>query len=479
MQLASEVVDVLVLLKTCLNIVSQDQTLGEYFIVIPSETKQNAEYSIWSALLSLFKRTAPEQRERIEELILMALNSANDHVMELLMLADFQTRLADELLGLFLQLPKMNNGGSSRSIIESEQVYRYKLHLRLCNTLTSEQAGLTNSPNTFSDSLSLSLEERFLEQALVPSLANSSSPSLVHDTLIAKESLQLCSGPLQDAFLALTVGLQARQLRDMLCERILSPDVHLSMATMRFFDVICGLYHQSATDSLMLSHIESAAAAAAAVGGATTSDDGEGRAGCTFEPILNSFPAAFTHDRASGSSLDSYTLHARDVIAEVAAMHASMGIQHPDNDKEWVVSHRSCGPFLSAVVAKLRDFVKLSLKECLLVTSIISRCLTYPSRPLYQILSHLTLETVAMVSAECELRASSFKMGRDDLKAAIENAYSSLTSLRDFDLDEKKIAGTEETMFFQKLVILDEFVRELVAIDSAKTVWEIENKETH
>ncbi len=32
---------------------------------------------MWAALLSLFKRTAPEQRERIEELILFTVNTAN------------------------------------------------------------------------------------------------------------------------------------------------------------------------------------------------------------------------------------------------------------------------------------------------------------------------------------------------------------------------------------------------------------------
>ncbi len=188
-------------------------------------------------MTSLFKRTTHEQRERIEDLLLRAVNSANAFVMELILRSDFHARLVEELLGLFCHLPKVMP--QTRSA-ESEQVYRFKLHLRFCNSLTAPQAGLTNSPNPFSDALLLALEELFVERALVPSLQDATGSVLTRDTLIAKETLQLLSGPLQDALVSLTVGLQA-QLRDALCQRILSSDVALSVATMRFFDVICGL----------------------------------------------------------------------------------------------------------------------------------------------------------------------------------------------------------------------------------------------
>lgn len=182
-----------------------------------------------------------------------------------------------------------------------------------------------------------------MENALVPSLSRSESPSLVRDTLIAKESLQLCSGPLQDTFIALCVGQQAHGLRNQLCERILSPDKTLSMATMRFFDVVCGLYHPHATESLILAHVKTQPAAA--VASASTADDALSR--CVFEPILNSFPAAFTHERSSGSSLDSYTLHARGIIAQVAAQHAALGVA-PDTERFWLFFLFGIVPFFLA-----------------------------------------------------------------------------------------------------------------------------------
>lgn len=95
-------------------------------------------------------------------------------------------------------------------------------------------------PNPFSDALLLGLEEQFVERALVPSLHDATGSVLTRDTLIAKETLQLLSGPLQDSLVSLTVGLQA-PLRDTLCQRMLSSDGPLSVATMRFFDVVCGL----------------------------------------------------------------------------------------------------------------------------------------------------------------------------------------------------------------------------------------------
>lgn len=353
--------------------------LGEFFIVVPPDGRTQAEYALWSALLSLFKRTAPEQRERIEELLLYCVNVANERVMVAVVATDFASRLAEELLGLFAQLPQSIHNTRN---IESEQVYRYKLHLRFCNTLTSEHAGLTNVPNPFSDSLLLALEEIFIEKALIPSLVNEGSGTLVRDTLIAKESLQLCSGPLQDTFIALSVGLQAQPLRDALCARIMSPDAALSMATMRFFDVVCGLYHPHATDSLMLSHIKTRPAPQQAV-----NDNPD----CTFEPILNSFPANYTQDRASSSSLDGYTLHARGILAQVSSAHAALGIPS-DHDRAWAAPDRASGPFLEAVFHKLRSLPSLSLRHSLLVTSLVSRTLTYPSRPLFEIVARLTLE---------------------------------------------------------------------------------------
>jgi hypothetical protein len=208
-----------------------------FFVNDKHAGKAHAEYSIWSALTSLFKRTTPEQRERIEDLLLRAVNSANSFVMDHIMRSDFHSCLVEEILGLFCHLPKVMP--QTRSA-ESEQVYRFKLHLRFCNSLTSPQAGLTNAPNPFSDSLLLSLEELFLERALVPALQDATGSVLTRDTLIAKETLQLLSGPLQDALISLTVGLQA-DLRNALCQRILSADTALSVATMRFFDVVCGL----------------------------------------------------------------------------------------------------------------------------------------------------------------------------------------------------------------------------------------------
>lgn len=136
---------------------------------------------------------------------------------------------------------------------------------------------------------------------------------------------------------------------------------------------------------------------------------------------------------------------------------------------------RSMGPFLSAVFEKLRQFVSLSLKECLVVSSLVSRVLTYPSRPLFQLVSHITLETVAMISAEFELRMSAHEYSHDDMTTRIEKALVSLSNLRDIDLSEK-MESDDEASLFQKLVVLDEFVRELVAIDSAKSVFEIENQ---
>lgn len=131
MQLAGELVDALTLIKTCLGLIASEPMLGEFFVVVPSEGnakgtkkkkngkqpllfsyscvsgKTNAEYSIWTALTSLFKRTTHEQRERIEDLLLRAINSANGFVMDLLLRSEFHTRLVEELLGLFSHLPKV------------------------------------------------------------------------------------------------------------------------------------------------------------------------------------------------------------------------------------------------------------------------------------------------------------------------------------------------------------------------------------
>ncbi len=426
MQLAGELVDALTLIKTCLGIVAADPTLGEFLAIVPPEGKSNAEYAVWSALTSLFKRTTPEQRERIEDLLLRAVNSASPAVMELIMRSEFHVRLVEDILGLFSSLPKVMP--QTRSM-ESEHVYRFKLHLRFCNSLTSPQAGLTNIPNAFSDALLLALEECFLERALVPALHDATGSILTRDTWIAKETLQLLSGPLQDAFVSLTVGLQAAPLRDSLCQRMLSSDAGLAIATMRLFDVVCGLYHAHAYESLMVSHIqtqplqdeedEGGDAAASSVA-PRVGDDGSmtDTEACTFQPILNSFPAVFTHDRMSGSALDSYTLHARTVMSQVSAMHAALGIPQ-DNDRKWVRFDHSKGPFLEALFTKLRRFSVLSLKEVLLVTSLVSRVLKYPSRALYECVAHAALEAVALVAAESELYVSRLRLPNEDIKVRV------------------------------------------------------------
>jgi hypothetical protein len=118
-------------------------------------------------------------------------NSANGFVMELIVKSEFHTRLVEELLGLFCHLPKAMP--QTRSA-ESEQVYRFKLHLRFCNSLTSPYSGLSNSPNPFSDSLLLGLEELFVERALVPALHDATGSLLTRDTLIAKVFVFLFSG---------------------------------------------------------------------------------------------------------------------------------------------------------------------------------------------------------------------------------------------------------------------------------------------
>ena len=64
-------------------------------------------------------------------------------------------------------------------------------------------------------------------------------------------------------------------------------------------------------------------------------------------------------------------------------------------------------------------------------------------------------------------------MSSEDLCGTLEKAYVSLSSLKDFEVDSVR---DETSAFFQKLVVLDEFVRELVAIDSARTVFELENQ---
>jgi hypothetical protein len=474
MQLAGELVDALTLIKTCLGIVAADPTLGEFLVVVPPEGKSSAEYAVWSALTSLFKRTTPEQRERIEDLLLRAINSASPAVMELIMRSEFHVRLVEDILGLFSSLPKVMP--QTRSM-ESEHVYRFKLHLRFCNSLTSPQAGLTNIPNAFSDALLLALEESFLERALVPALHDATGSILTRDTWIAKETLQLLSGPLQDAFISLSVGLQAAPLRDSLCQRMLSSDAGLAIATMRLFDVVCGLYHAHGYESLMVSHIKTReddeettaiVAVAATVEGSSPAPQRVEEAGgvtdteaCTFQPILHSFPAVFTHDRMSGSALDSYTLHARTVMSQVAAMHAALGIPQ-DNERRWVRFDHCKGPFLDAVFTKLRRFSMLSLKEVLLVTSLVSRVLKYPSRALYECVAHAALEVVALAAAESELYVSRLRLPNEDIKTAIDKAAVTLAALRDFEL---KANQDEVSVFFQKLVCLDEFVRELVAID--------------
>ncbi len=464
MQLAGELVDALTLVKTCLGIIAAEPSLGDFFAIVPPEGRSHAEYSIWSALISLFKRTTPEQRERIEDLLLRAINSANAFVMELIMRSEFHVRLVEDILGLFSHLPKVMP--QTRSM-ESEQVYRFKLHLRFCNSLTSPQAGLTNVPNSFSDALLLALEESFLERALVPALHDATGSILTRDTLIAKETLQLLSGPLQDAFISLTVGLQASALRDQLCQRILSADAGLSVATMRLFDVVCGLYHAHAYESLMVSHIKTVPllhgdeSEEVQKKSSIEEEEATDPDACSFQPILNLFPAIFTHDRVSGSALDCYTLHARGVMSTVSALHTSLGIPL-DNDRKWARFDSSKGPFLEAVFGKLRRFSVLSLKEVLLVTSLVSRVLKYPSRALYECVAHAALEAVAMVSAESELYVSKLKLANEDIKTAIDKATTTLSALRDFELKSNQ---DEVSSFFQKLVCLDEFVREVVAID--------------
>lgn len=72
------------------------------------------------------------------------------------------------------------------------------------------------------------------------------------------------------------------------------------------------------------------------------------------------------------------------------------------------------------------------------------------------------MEAVALISAECELHASRLRLGNSDIKASIDKATATLAAIRDFEL---KTSQDETSVFFQKVVILDEFVRELVAID--------------
>ena len=473
MQLGAELQDALTLIKTCLGLIGRDPTLGEFFLVVPPEGKNESEFAIWSALASLFKRTTPEQRERVEELLLRSINSASSHVMAVIFKTEFHVRLVEDLLGLFAHLPTSLPSGRA---IDSEQLYRYKLHVRFCNALTSPLAGLNNVPNPFSDALQLHLEDSFLELSLVPALDHATGSLLTRDTLVVKETLQLLSGPLQDALVSLTVGLQAAALCETLCARMLSSDVGLAAATLRFFDVVCGLYHAHAYESLMLSHLATvplpsdpeAAAAAAAVSSS---------AGATFEPILESFPAAYTHDRSSGSSLDSYTLHARGVIAQVADLHEALGVA-PDMDRSWdhhatiSLSSSNSEPFLDALFAKLRQYSLLSLKDALLVTSLVSRILKYPSRPLFERVAHATLESVALLAAEAELHVTELNLSPDVIRARLAKSYVTLSALRDFELSSDQ---DPSEVFFQKTVILDEFVRELVAIDSARLVYAIEN----
>ncbi len=78
-------------------------------------------------------------------------------------------------------------------------------------------------------------------------------------------------------------------------------------------------YHVHAYDSLMLSHISTAPASTEDESRLVVADDDSApiMEGGTFQPILNLFPAVFTHDRNSGSALDSYTLHARIVMNQV------------------------------------------------------------------------------------------------------------------------------------------------------------------
>jgi hypothetical protein len=72
------------------------------------------------------------------------------------------------------------------------------------------------------------------------------------------------------------------------------------------------------------------------------------------------------------------------------------------------------------------------------------------------------LEVVAQISAECELFTSRLRLSNSDIKSAIDKAVATLSAMRDFEL---KSSQDEISVFFQKVVILDEFVRELVAID--------------
>ena len=68
----------------------------------------------------------------------------------------------------------------------------------------------------------------------------------------------------------------------------------------------------------MLSHIATSSGDDVATAAGLESDESTpvSDAG-TFQPILNLFPAVYTHDRTSGSALDSYTLHARIVMGQV------------------------------------------------------------------------------------------------------------------------------------------------------------------
>lgn len=77
-------------------------------------------------------------------------------------------------------------------------------------------------------------------------------------------------------------------------------------------------------------------------------------------------------------------------------------------------------------------------------------------------MAHAALEAVAQISAECELQTSRLRMNNSEIKAAVEKAAAALAAVRDFEL---KTSHDETGIFFQKVVLLDEFVRELVAID--------------
>lgn len=458
-QLAGEATEAVILIKTLLSLIQRDPTLAEFFITTPVDDQEEGKYSIWAALVSLHRRTAPERREKIEECIVTALNTANEFVIDLMDHEDFGQSLASECIGFHTQLPSK----PSSTTIESDELFRFKLSLRFIDKLTSER-GLTDEQNPFSSALIQTMCTSLFDTLIPPELERETETA--YYSLYVKEMLQICSGPLLDHLLRVITS-DSKPVFGHLVERLLHESDEVRCNTLRLFDTVLGLYRPATYNSLFLRHIVTSEQRES-----EQSDAEETETAASFKKLLEVFPCN-ADPATTTSTLDGYVWYARETIGYIfEKLQDSINVADI-RTRSWDQAGQedvSLGPLLTALFSMLKHCLDNSLKCNLLVTALLARLLQYPSRPLFQAVQFYLVTVVGRVSVEAEQRCDAM-VKREHVAEALRASLATLQGLRDIEIDSRP--ETPEHRFFEALVVIDEFVSELVAIESAVAVYDI------